>query len=153
MSDSLRPDGLQHIRLPWPISCSLIKLMCIESVMPSNHLILRCPFLLLPSVFPKIMSFPMRQLFVSGGQSIGASAMASVLPINIQGWFPFGLTGFILAVQGPLKSLLQHHNWKSINSLSLSFLCSLNLTSVSDYRKHYSFESMGLCLQSGVSAV
>ena len=63
--------------------------------MPSNHLILCHPFLLLPSIFPSIMSFPMIQLFVSGGQSIGASATATILPINIQGWFPFGVTGLI----------------------------------------------------------
>ena len=59
--------------------------------MPSNHLILCRPFLLLPSVFPSIRSFPMSWLFASGGQSIGASA--SVLPMNIQGWFLLGWTG------------------------------------------------------------
>ena len=55
----------------------------------------------------------MSQLLASGGQSIGASASSTVLPMNIQGWFSVGLTGFdILAVQGTLKSLLQHHNSK-----------------------------------------
>ena len=55
------------------------------------------------------------QLFESGGQSIGASTSAPVLPGNIQGWFPLGLTGLILlAVQGTLKSLLQDHNWKAL---------------------------------------
>ena len=93
MSDSLRSHELQHARLPCPsLSPSLVKLMSIESVMPSNHLILCCPLLLLPSTFPVSESFPMNQFFASGGQSVGVSASASVLPMNIQGWFPLGLT-------------------------------------------------------------
>ena len=67
---------------------SLLKLMCIESVMLSNHLILCCPLLLLPSIFPTIRSFQMNQLFTSGGQSIGVSASALVLPMYIQDKFP-----------------------------------------------------------------
>ena len=67
--------------------------MSIESVMPPNHLILCCPLFLLPSVFPASGSFPTSWLFASGGQRIGASALASVLPINIQSWiFPLRLT-------------------------------------------------------------
>ena len=73
-------------------SQSLLKLMPIESVMPSNHLIL-CHSLLLLQSFPVSGSFPVSRLFASGGQSTGASA--SVLPVNIQGWFPLGLTGWI----------------------------------------------------------
>ena len=69
-------------------SQSLLKLMSIELAMPSNHLILCCPLLLPPSIFPGIGSFPVSQFFTSGGQSIGASASASVLPMNIQDWFP-----------------------------------------------------------------
>ena len=61
--------------------------------MPSNHLILCDPLLLLPSTFPSIRAFSNEWLFASGGQSVGASA--SVLPMNIQDWFPFGLTGWI----------------------------------------------------------
>ena len=76
---------------PW----SLLKFMSIESAMPSNHLILCGPLLLLPSIFPISESFPMSQLFASGGQSSGASASASVLAMSIQGWFPLGLTGLI----------------------------------------------------------
>ena len=85
-------------------SWSLLKLMSIESVMPSNHLILCHPLLFLPSIFPSIRvfsnelasrSFPMSRLFASDGQSTGASASASVLPVNIQGGFPFGWTGWI----------------------------------------------------------
>ena len=77
------------------ISWSLFKFMSFELVMPSNHLILYHPLLLLPSVFPASGSFPVSKLFVSGGQSIGASASASVPPINIQDWFPLELTVLI----------------------------------------------------------
>jgi len=73
------------------ISRSLLKLMSIESVKPSNHLILCHSLLLLPLSFPASGSFTISQLFISGGQSIGTSA--SVLPKNAQSWFPLGLTG------------------------------------------------------------
>ena len=63
---------------------NLLKLMSIESVMPSNHLILCCSLLLLPQSSPASGSFPVSQLFESGGQSTGTSASASVLPVNIQ---------------------------------------------------------------------
>ena len=76
-------------------SQSLLKLMSIESVMPSNHLILCHPLLLPPSIVPSIGSFPMSQFFASGGQSIRVSASASVLPLNIQDWFLLGWTGWI----------------------------------------------------------
>ena len=72
-------------------SQSLLKLMCITSVMPSNHLILLCPLLLLPaSGF-----FPVSQFFISGGQSIGILASTSVLKMNIQDWFPSGWTRWV----------------------------------------------------------
>ena len=116
MSDSSRTRGLQHTRLPlsFTISWSLFKLMSIEPVMPSNHLILCRPLLLLPSVFPsiRVSSFFLlgllgagwgvvsgflliSQLFTSGGQNIGTSASASVLPMNLQDWFSLVLTGLI----------------------------------------------------------
>ena len=63
---------------------SLLKLMSMELVMPSNHLILCHPLFLLPSIFPSIRSSPMSQFFASAGQSTGTSASASVLPMNIQ---------------------------------------------------------------------
>ena len=78
---------------PITISRSLLKLMFFELVMLPNHLILCHPPSPLLSIFPSIRIFPMSQLFASGGQSIGASA--SMLPMNIQGWFPLGLTGLI----------------------------------------------------------
>ena len=77
--------------------------------MPSNHLIL-CHPLLLPSIFPSIRVFQMSQFFASGGQSIGVSASASVLPLDSQDWFPLRLTGLISLMSKGLKSLLQHHN-------------------------------------------
>ena len=70
-----------------------VQLMSTESVMPSNHLILCCSLLLLPSVFPSIRVFSSES--ASGGQGIGASTSASVLPLDIQGRFPLGLTGLI----------------------------------------------------------
>ena len=81
--------------LSFTISQSLLKLMSTESVMPSNHLILGCPLLLLPSIFPSIRVFPANQLSTSGGQSIGVSASASVLPMNTQDWSTLGWTGWI----------------------------------------------------------
>ena len=74
-------------------SRSLLKLISIESVMPSNHLILVIPFSSCLQYFLASGSFPMNQFFTSAGQNIGASA--SVLPMNIQDWFPLGLTGLI----------------------------------------------------------
>ena len=71
--------------LSFTIFQSLLKLMSVESVMPSNYLILCRPLLLLPSIFPSIRSIPVSWLFALGGQSIGTSAPASVLQVNIQG--------------------------------------------------------------------
>ena len=84
-------------------SQSLLKLMSSESVMPPNHLIFCCPLFPLPSIFPS-GSFPMSQFFTSSGQNIGASASASVLPVNIQDWFLLGLTGLI-SLQSNLLTL------------------------------------------------
>ena len=82
--------------------------MSIESMILLKHLILCCPFVLLPSIFPLSIfpqyvsgPFPMTRLFASGGQSPGALASVSVLPVNIQGWFPLGLTGLISLQGGP----------------------------------------------------
>ena len=83
----------------------------IQSVMPSNHLMLCCHLLLLPSTFHSIRSFPVNQLFASGGQSIGASPSTSVLLVSIQGWFPLGLTGLI--------SLLSKGLWRVFSSTTV----------------------------------
>ena len=94
-------------------SCSLLKLMSDESVITSDHLILCCPTLLLPSIFPNSGSFSMSQFFASGGQSIGLSASAPILPMNIQDCL-FRIDWLnLIAVQGTLKSLLQHHSSKA----------------------------------------
>ena len=96
---------LRHVWLfatPWTAACqasqsftssqSLLKFMSIKLVMPSNHLILCCPLFLSPPSFPESGSFLMNQLYAPGGQSTGASASSSVLPKNIQDWFPLGFT-------------------------------------------------------------
>ena len=98
VSDSLWPHRLQHARppcpLPTPGACSNSypsSWWCHPTISSSVcH-----PLLLLPSIFPSIRGFPMSQFFTSGGQSIGVSASASVLPMNIQDWFPLGWTGWI----------------------------------------------------------
>ena len=74
------------------ISQSLLKLMSIEAVMPSNYLILCCPFSFCPQSFPASGSFPVSQLFTSDDQNSGASVSATVLPTSIQSWFPLRLT-------------------------------------------------------------
>ena len=99
---------LSHIQLfvtPWTAPCqaplssiisqSLLRFMSTESVMLSNHLILCCPLSSSPQSFPASGSFPVSWLFTSGGQIIGASASATVLPMNIQGGFPLGLTALM----------------------------------------------------------
>ena len=113
MSDSLQMQhGMQHVRPPCPSptplsitnSRSLLKFMPIESVMLSNHLILSCPLLLLPSIFSSIRIFSNESALHTGNQSIGVSASPSVLPMNIQDWFPLGLTGLIsLQFKGPSR--------------------------------------------------
>ena len=111
VSNSATPWTAAHqVSLSFTISRSLLKFMSIELVMPSNHLILCTLFSSCPQSFPASVSFPMSWLFASGGQSIGATASASVLPMNIQGWFPLGLTGLIYLQS---KSLLQDHNLKT----------------------------------------
>ena len=111
----------------------LLKLMSIESVMPSNHLILCHPLLLSPSILPSIRVFSKSQPFASGGQSIGVSPSVSVLPVDIQDWFD------LPAVQGTLESS-PTPQFKSISSSALSFLYSLILTSIHDYWKNHSFD-------------
>ena len=107
MSESLRRHGLQA-SLSITNFCSLLKLMFIESVMPSNHLILYQPLLLPPSVFPSIRVFTNESVLPIGGQSIAVSASASV-----HGLISFRTDWLDLAVQGTLKSLLQHHTSKA----------------------------------------
>ena len=115
MSDSLRPHGLQHARLPCPSptptaysnSCPL-SWWCHSTI---SYSVVHFPSCL--QSFSASGSFPMSWLFVSGGQSIGDFALALVLPMNIQDWFPLGLTGLISLESMGLKSLLQHHSSKA----------------------------------------
>ena len=95
VSDSLQPHGLQHAYLSITNSQSLHKLMSIELVMSSNLSSSVVPFSSHLQSFPASGFFPVSQFFASGGQSIGVSASASVLPVNIQDWFPLGWTGWI----------------------------------------------------------
>ena len=95
MSNSLWPNGLQHARLPCPPSPSLLNLISIELVTPLTILSSVVPFSSCLQCVPASGLFPVSWLFSSGGQNIGASASASVLPMNIQDWFPLGLTGLI----------------------------------------------------------
>ena len=82
-----------QVSLSFTISWSLLQVTSIESLMQSNHPVLCIPFFSCPQSFPSSGSFPVSQLFTSGGQIIGA--LASVLPMNIQDWFPLGWTGLI----------------------------------------------------------
>ena len=120
-------------------SWGLLRLMSIELVMPSSHLILCCPLLLLFQSFLASWSFPMSQLFASGGQKIGVSASTSVLPMNIQGCFPLGFVGSPCSPRDSQESS-PTPQFKSINSLALSFLYSPTLTSIHDYWKNHSFD-------------
>ena len=93
--------------LSFTISWSLLKLISIGSVMPSNRLVLCYPLLFLPSIFPSIRVFSNELFLCSRWPKIGASASASVLPVNIQGGFPLGIDWFdLFTAQGTLKSLL-----------------------------------------------
>ena len=133
---------VQLFATPWTAACQaslsitkywcLLKLMPIESMMASNHLILCYPLLLLPSIFPNIRVFPRSQFLTSGGQSIGVSASASVLPMSIHNGFPLDWFD-LLAIQGTFKSLLQHHSLKGSILWCSAFFYSPTLTSIHDH--------------------
>ena len=99
--------------LSFTISWSLLKFISIESVMPSNHLILCRPLLLSLIFNPASRSFLMSKFFSSGGQSIGASASASIRPTNIQDWFPLGWIGWISLQSKGLSRVLHHCSLKA----------------------------------------
>ena len=141
MSDSLRPHRLQHSRLPCPSqipgaysnSCPSHQ-WCHPTITSSIT-----PFSSYLQSFPASRSFPMSQLFVSGGQSIGVSASSSVIPVNIQDGFPLGLTGW-LSLQSKGLSESPTPQFKIINSLALRVLYSPTLTSIHDSWKNHSFD-------------
>ena len=140
---------------PWTAACqaslsltisqSLLKLMSIESVMPSNHLILCCPLLLLPSIFPSSRVFSNElALRIRWPKYWGFSF--SISPSNeYSGLISFRIDRFdLLAIQRTLRSLFQHHNSKaSILQCSAFFYCP-TLTSVHDYWENRSFDYMDL---------
>ena len=155
MSDSLQPHGLQHTRPPCPSPTheAYSKLMSIESVMPSNHLILCCPLLLLLSIFPSIrVSFKESVLHLRWPKYWGFSF--SISPSNeYSGLISFRMDWLdLLAVQGTLKSLLQHHSSKaSILRCSVFFTVQLShpymTTGLTTALTRWNF-----CWQSNVSA-
>ena len=116
---------------------------------PWGHQTICRPLLLLPSIFPSIKSFLMSQSFASCDWSIGVSASASVLPMNIQDWFPLGWIDLISLQSKGLSSLLQYHSWK--HQFFDSQLYGPTLTSIHDYSKNQSFDYMYLCWQSNIS--
>ena len=129
MSDSLWPHGLQHARLPCPsptpraYSNSGPSSQWYHPTISSSVV----PFSSCPQSFPASGSFQMSQFFASSGQSIGVSASTSVLPVNMQVWFPLGWTGWISLQAKTLKSLLQHHSSKaSILRCSAFFIVQLS---------------------------
>ena len=136
-------------------SRSLLKLMSIESVMPSNHLILFCPILLLPLIFPSIRAFS-SELVPCIRWPKCWSFNCSISPLNeFSGLISFSMDWLdLLAVQGTLKSLLQHHSSKaSILQCSAFFIVQLSHpSSIHDYWKNHSFDYRDLCWQSNVSA-
>ena len=141
MSDSLRPCGLQHARSPCPSpnpgvyssSCPLTK-WChptmLSSVVLFSHL----------QSFPASGSFPMSQFFASSGWSIGVSPSASVLPMNIQDWFPLGWASWISLQSKDSQESSPEPQFKSINSSVLSFLYSPTHTSIHDHWKNHSLD-------------
>ena len=151
VSDSLRPHGWQHARLPCPSppprihpnSCPL-SLWCHPTI--SSSVI---PFSSCLQSFPASWSFPMSQLFASGGQSTGVSASTSALPMNTQDWSPLGWTGWI-SLQ--FKTLSRVFSNTTVQKLQFfGFLYSLTLTSIHDHWKNHSLDYTDLCWQSNVS--
>ena len=137
--------------IPWPAACqaslsftncrSLFKRISIESVMPSNHLILSCPLLLLPSFFPNIRVFSNESVLHIRWPKYWSFSFSISPPNEYSGLISFRVDWFdLLAVPGTLKSLLQHHSSKASVLWHSSFLYSPTLTSIHDYRKNRSFD-------------
>ena len=152
MPDCLQLHKLQHTRLPCfspppgvsSDSC-LLSWWCYLTISPSASSFSFCP-----QFFPASVSFPMSQLFTSGGQSIGASASASVHPMSIKGWFPLGLTGLISLLSKGLSRVFSSPTIQNHQFLVVSFLYDPTLTSVRGNWKNHSFDYKDLCQQSDV---
>ena len=118
--------------------------MSIESVMPSNHLILCCPLLLLPSIFSSIRVFSNESALCIRWPKCWSFSFNISPSSEHPGLISFRMDWLdLLAVQGTLKSFLQHHSSKSINSLVLSFLYSPTLTSIHDHWKNHVLRVVG----------
>ena len=127
---------------------NLLKLMSVESIMPSNHLICH-PFLLLPSIFPSIRAFSKESAVCIRWPKYWAST--SVLPMNIQGWFPLGLTGLILLSMG-LSRVFSNFIVPKHQFFGTQPSLQSNSQSVHNYWKNHRFDYTDLCQQSDVSA-
>ena len=154
MSDSLQPNGLQHARLP---RLPVLKVMSIESVMPSKHLTLCCSLVLLPSILPNIRDFSNELALQIRRPNYCSFTFSFSInpPSEYSGLISFRMDWLdLLAVLGTLKNLPQHHSLKaSVLQLSaLSFLYSPTLTSPHDYWKNHSSDFRDLCCQSDISA-
>ena len=141
MYDYLWPHGLQHTRLPCP---SLSPRVCSNSWPLSQwcHLTISCSAALFSfclQSFPASGSFPVNHLFVSGGQSIGTSATALVLPLSIQGWFLLRLTGLISLLSKGVSRIFSSTTSQKHQFLALSLLYGPTLTSIHDYWKSHSY--------------
>ena len=155
MSDSATSWTTEcHVSLSFTISWNLLKFMFTELVALFNHLIPCRPLFFLPSIFSSIRVFSSGSALPIRWASLSSEASASVLPVNIQGWFPFRLISLISLPSTGLKSLHHHHNSKAqFKQFSvLSFLCGLTLISVHDYWKKHSFDYTDFCQQSDVCA-
>ena len=143
MSNSLQPHGLQHSRLPWsslyPRVCSNACQWCHPTISSSVT-----PFSCLQS-FPASGSFPVSWSFTSGGQSIRASALASVLPVNIQGWFPLGLTGLISLLSKGLSRVFSSTTVRKHQFFGAQPSLWYTSHPVHNYWKNHSFDHVDLC--------
>ena len=152
VSDSAIPwTAARQASLSITNSWSSLKIMSIESVMPSSYLIL-CPLLLLPSVFPSIRGFSNSRLFTSAGQNIGALASASFLPMNTQAWFHYDWLVWSPCCPRDCQESSPTPQFKNISSSVLSLIYGPTLTSLGDYWKNHSFHYTNICWQSNVSA-
>ena len=138
--------------LSFSISWSFLKLMSIESVIPSNHLNFLHPLLLLPSIFPSIRDFSNESAVCTKWPKYWSFSFSISRSSEYSGLISFRIDWFdLLAVQGTLESS-PTPQFKSINSLVLSLLCGPTLASAHDYWKDHSFDYVDICQQSDVSA-
>ena len=155
VSDCLRPHESQHTRPPCPSPTPGVHSNSHPSSQWCHPAISSSvvPFSSCPQSLQASESFPMSQLFTWGGQTIGVSALASVLPMNTQDWSLEWTDWISLQSKGLSRVFSNTPQFKSINSSALSFLHSPTLTSILDQRKNHSLDYTDLCSQSNVSAL